>query len=424
VALILLALALSCSSLTSVDTPDAISSTTAGSAAGAKGLWAGAVGTVYGVFASGSGLLAPDNTVNYGALLADELESGDIIGLNTSSIDARRLPDPEGGDRTFTVYSGLQRARVALRAALEANLQFAPTEATRIGQLYALLGYVNVWFAEYFCSGIPLSESRNGTIQYGVPLSTTELLQDAVSLFDSALGQAADSARIADLAHVGRARALIDLGNFAAAAAATSAVASDYRYTSEHSPAVQPNGIAAAFTSLRFGVANAKSGTGLDYRAAGDPRIPTSVVGLGSDRITNIYSLTGITAASPVVIASGVEARLIEAEAALQASDVSAFVADLNAARAAQGLSPLSDPGDSTARVDLLFRERAFAMFLTGHRLGDLRRLVRQYGRSVSDVFSGGIYKDGLLRGDAVNFSIPVSERNNPNFHGCLSRDP
>ena len=159
-------------------------------------------------------------------------------------------------------------------------------------------------------------------------------------------------------------------------------------------------------------------------RAAGDPRIPTSLVGLASDNITNIYSVTGITAASPVVIASGVEARLIQAEAALQASDASAFMTDLNAARAAQGLPPLSDPGDSTARVDLLFRERAFSMFLTGHRLGDLRRLVRQYGRSVSALFSGGIYKDGLLRGDAVNFPIPVSERNNPNFHGCLSRDP
>src|SRR5207249_772443 len=148
----------------------------------------------------------------------------DDIQTNTTSIDARRLPDPDAGN--IFVYRGLQRARVALRAALEANLQFAPTESTRIGQLYALLGYVNVWFAEYFCSGIPLSETRNGTIQYGVPLSTNELLQRAVSLFDSALGQAADSTRIADLAYVGRARALIDLGNFAAAAAATSAVTS------------------------------------------------------------------------------------------------------------------------------------------------------------------------------------------------------
>src|SRR5437667_2349539 len=164
VALILLALALSCSGLTSVDTPDAISSTSAASAAGAKGLWAGAVGTVYEAFASGSDFNAQGNTVNYVALLADELESGDLIGLNTASIDARRLPDADAGDLTFTVYNGLQRARVALRAALEANLQFAPAESTRIGQLYALLGYLNVWFAEYFCSGIPLSETRNGTI--------------------------------------------------------------------------------------------------------------------------------------------------------------------------------------------------------------------------------------------------------------------
>jgi len=44
-------------------------------------------------------------------------------------------------------------------------------------------------------------------------------------------------------------------------------------------------------------------------------------------------------------------------------------------------LAALTDPGTAEARVDLLFRERAFWFFLTGHRQGDLRRLIRQYGR-------------------------------------------
>ena len=84
----------------------------------------------------------------------------------------------------------------------------------------------------------------------------------------------------------------------------------------------------------------------------------------------------------PVPIASGIEARLIEAEAALQAGDAGTWLAQLNAARATRGdLAPLDDPADATARTNLMFRERAFWMFGTGHRLGDLRRLIRQYGR-------------------------------------------
>ena len=67
------------------------------------------------------------------------------------------------------------------------------------------------------------------------------------------------------------------------------------------------------------------------------------------------------TLTSPVVHASGIEARLIEAEAALAGNDVTTWLAKLNAARATvAGLAPLTDPGTATARVDLMFRERAY----------------------------------------------------------------
>src|SRR5581483_874628 len=105
-------------------------------------------------------------------------------------------------------------------------------------------------------------------------------------------------------------------------------------------------------------------------------------------------------------MASGVEARLIEAEAALAAGDAS-WLTILNRLRTdgtfttaphpgdptvtdttwgpgvgavlfpngLPGLRPLTDPGTPAARVDLLFAERAAWLFLTGHRLGDMRRL-------------------------------------------------
>jgi hypothetical protein len=419
---LLLALAAAgCSSLTAVDAPDVVSGEDAANASGAEARWAGAMGSVFEVFASGPTSAPVDfNVVTYTGLLADELVSGDIVGLNTSSIDARRL----GDDLTSTLYSRLHRARVALRTALEATTTYTPQAVGRIGQIYALLGYTNVWFAEYFCSGVPLTETRDGNVEYGQPLTTQELLQRAVALFDSAVAAAADTPRVVNLAKVGQGRAWLDLGDFESARASVAGVPSSFRYASEHSAAVQPNGIAAAFDQRRFGVADQEGGTGLDYRSAGDARIVTAGRGLGADNVTTIFGLDGVTAATGVAIASGVEARLIEAEAALQGSDSVGFLAALDEARAAQSLGPTADPGSAAGRVDLLFRERAFGMFLTGHRLGDLRRLVRQYGRSVDAVFPTGIYKDGVPRGSGVTFGVPLSENNNPQFKGCLSFDP
>jgi len=45
-----------------------------------------------------------------------------------------------------------------------------------------------------------------------------------------------------------------------------------------------------------------------------------------------------------------------------------------------------------------------------------MRRLVRQYGRAVDQVFPVGDYLRGGSYGDVVNFTVPVNEENNPQF--------
>ena len=144
----------------------------------------------------------------------------------------------------------------------------------------------------------------------------------------------------------------------------------------------------------------------------------------------------------PLTLASGLEARLIEAEAALNAGDAS-WLTTLNALRTTctdagscpdpapagtggvAGLPPLTDPGTPDARVDLLFRERAFWLFMTGHRQGDLRRLLRQYHRQQNQVYPTGLYSGGLgTYGNDVTVPIPLSERANPLFTGCFNRNP
>ena len=127
----------------------------------------------------------------------------------------------------------------------------------------------------------------------------------------------------------------------------------------------------------------------------------------------------------PVVLASGVEARLIEAEGALRAGDASTALQILNALRATlPGLAPLTLQGSDAGRVDQLFRERAFWLFATGHRLGDLQRLVRQYARPQGTVFPVGPYKNGQTYGGDTDFPPDVTQLNNPAYTGCSSRGP
>jgi hypothetical protein len=89
-------------------------------------------------------------------------------------------------------------------------------------------------------------------------------------------------------------------------------------------------------------------------------------------------------------------------------------------------------PATAAGRQDLLFQERALDLFLTDHRLGDMRRLIWQYGRDPNSVFPTGPYeptnssKAGANYGAGVNLPIPQQESNNPLFlksnASCIDR--
>jgi hypothetical protein len=130
---------------------------------------------------------------------------------------------------------------------------------------------------------------------------------------------------------------------------------------------------------------------------------------------------------SPVSITSGIEARMIEAEAQLRAGNSAGALATLNAARATvTGLTPLADAGTEVARVNQLFRERAFWLFGRGYRVGDMRRLIRQYNRAANTVFPTGAWHKGGNYGTDVTMPVPQAEENNPNVPSgqtCLDRN-
>jgi hypothetical protein len=193
----------------------------------------------------------------------------------------------------------------------------------------------------------------------------------------------------------------------------------------------------------RYSVSNSEGTNGLNFATAKDPRLPVCVGGdatcvangtTQTRRDDNSSTILYVQLSWPVrnasvTIAGGVEARLIEGEAALKTGNATLFVQKLNQARTESGvtglLGNLVDPGTDAGRVDLLFRERAFSLFSTGHRVGDLRRLVKFYGRTPESVFPSGAWHKGGNYGSDVNFIVPQAEENNPNVTAgktCIDR--
>jgi len=326
------------------------------------------------------------------------------------------------------LYFRLHVARRGAEAAADALQRWSPDPDNDSGipEMLALAGFTYLFFAEDFCSGVPYSSvDQNGEQVFGPSRTTDETLGLAIARFDAALahgGIAADPT-IGFLAAVGKGRALVDRGLYAEAAAAVQAVPTQFRYETAHDPtplslanAVAVFGISESGGSIS--VADVEGGTGLPFRSAADPRVPFEDTGhLGDDQTTEQFNVLKYPdLGSSIVLADGIEARLIEAEALLQAGDFPGMNTMLNELRATVSLPALAAPGTEAEAVDQLFSERGFWLYATAHRLGDMRRLVRQYSRPVESVFPVGDYIRGGTYGTRVAIPIPVTENNNPQY--------
>ncbi len=177
------------------------------------------------------------------------------------------------------------------------------------------------------------------------------------------------------------------------------------------------------FQSTRFTTADREGGNGLPFVSAADPRLQIDSSGGTSsfDGSSQLYAPVKYNAyESPTVIASGIEARLIVAEAALRAGNyvgANGTLQVLNSLRSTVGLAPLAAATTAAAQVQQLFRERAFWLFGTAHRLGDLRRLARApYSLPTNTLFPTGPYAKGGTYGNEVSLRVPQAESSNPNY--------
>jgi hypothetical protein len=380
---------------------------------------------------------AVSNGAWYGALASDEyIAFPSQQKLATGAVWREHLVDLRalrGEDATRLVnapYESFQTTRLAAGHALNWFQRYgSAAQRPQAGQILTVRGYATVQLAENICSGFALHEVKDGKPVYGPPLTTVQVFERALIDLDSALVYAAESEEHLNFARVTRARALLGLGRFNDAAAAVADVPTAYTFNGVYgaNPGKMNRLRIASFSSSdNESVADREGGNGLDFASANDPRVEVNRLGTAHDGVTGIYAPVKYKdTTSPITIASGLEARLIEAEAALRGGDAKwlTILNDLRATQISPAMDPLADPGTPKAREDLLFRERAFWLFGSGHRLGDLRRLVEHYGRTVEEAFPSGQYHVGS-RGYTTATSLPFAptgeEQAKTGVIGCI----
>ena len=361
---------------------------------------------------AGSGAGASDGLVAWGGLLTDEwLHSGTF----PTRLEVDRRAVAAGNSQLDQLFASLKFARRALDFETARLLASAPADP-RIGHLRALAGYVYIGLAEAFCSSVPLDDPNTGH-------TTSELLILAEGSFMQALaGPIAAPHDV--LAKMGVARARLGRGDLTGAVTYSAQVPPGFTFATLHSPSPGHENWVFSLNGLqrRLALTDREGGNGLPFRSALDPRLPWVSGGLGFDAFTPYFNAQKYTSVSdPIVFASATEARLIEAEALLRGGNFNGALTILNTLRAAAALPPLVDPGTTAAREDLLFSERSFWLFATGSRLGDVRRLITQYGRAESSVLPAGSHHKGGLYGTDANFPVPTSARG-PSYAGCTDR--
>ncbi len=413
------------------------------------------VSTIDGAVALRTGALARlrDMTAStesswlFGGLLGDEWTTSSTF-IQNDEADERRI---SLNNATVTnEFRTVNRARTAAQQAINANKKLRPAALTDIGEMYFVRGFAEMQIAQDWCNGTPMSDASDRVVIYAGPSSNDVVFRRAIASFDTSLtfltGADATTLLIKQAVRVARARAQLGINDIAGAATTVAGIPNSFSYDLTFAPTSGDNILwAQPFSSLRYSVGdtivktsagNFVAQAGIPFGTTNDPRVPTKR-GTTKAQDGSVFVVTTSLwlQSTTVALVNGLDARLIEAEAFLSAGDVTNFMASLNALRAAPPklgevqppvMAALTDPGTATARQDLLFREKAFWTFGRGQRLFDMRRLIRQYGRTQDQVFPTGTHYRGIPYGTDVNLPVPQDELNNNPLalNGCTDRKP
>lgn len=307
------------------------------------------------------------------------------------------------------LYTPLSTARYQADHVLE-NLEGwtdadVPNRASLIARAAAYAGYAYVLAGEGLCSA---------AFDVGPELAPPQILALAEQRFTRAIAaaQASGNTEMLNMARVGRARTLLNLGKAAEALADAQLVPAGFAVNATYSDnsVRRYNRVYAAINrDATFTIQEDFR----DVRTAGspDPRVPVSFAGRnGSDQVTPLWVQNKYTSLSaPIPIARSAEAQLIVAEVTGGQTAVNI----INALRARAGLPAFSSSDETEIRKQVI-AERQRELFLESQHLADLRRYSLPFLPATGTPYppkAGGFY------GSLTCLPLPDVERlNNPNI--------
>jgi len=358
-------------------------------------------------------------------VFTDELTNA-IARIEDFQLDRRELPTNSFygtndcvGVQLPGIYTPLSVSRASAdtaAAALEGwTDEQVPNRQQLIATSYAYGGYSITLLGESMCSA---------AINLGPELTDAQLFAEAITRFDKAVTAAttAGDNTMLNFALLGRARAKLDAGDLAGAAAdaqlvpdgflvqTSSDVTNDRRQN-----AVWNSTIASFFSTVDTSFQRS-------YATDHDPRIANTNTGhAGTTGDTVYFANKDATASAPIAIAKWSEAQLIIAENDVATSNVPGAILIINELRRrAYGDLPgntdhaYTGAATPTAVKAQILEERRREFFLEGHRLGDLRHYNLPFLPA-----PGAPYGAGGTYGSQTCFPLPDIERiNNPNIGG------
>jgi hypothetical protein len=323
-----------------------------------------------------------------------------------------RLITDLNGSLNGDVWAPISLAAASAKTVLDLELP-NPTSNINYARAATFRGFAILMIGTDFCTG---------SLSSGPELTTVQLLDSAIVYFTKGvdIGKAANSAdgtALANASLVGRARAKLQKGDKAGAAADAAAVPAgfnfDLRMTDDLANRTRLSNRIYQFTFDRSSISVAPF-----YRVS-DPRVPYLAPGVsklnGQDAVPGgFYEQKKFPAyASSMRLASKLEADYIAAEAG---GDVTAQLALINARRASAGQLPYAGAIDAASVLAELMTQKAFDFYLEGKRLADFRRVPAAV-KGITP--AGGVYfKPGYANvGNQTCYPLPRAERdNNPNM--------
>ena len=324
-----------------------------------------------------------------------------------------RLVVPENGSLQQDVWQPISLAAASAKIVLDLTLP-TPTTNINIARAATFRGFAILYMATDFCTG---------TLSSGPELTTAQMLDSASFWFGKGIdvgtaNASAEGIALANAARVGRARAKLQKGDNAGAAADAGATPSGFvynlRYTDDLSNRTRLSNRIYQFSYDRGSISVAPA-----FRVTNDPRLTYNAKDAGTAQPQDVvpggwFQQTKFGGyATNYRLASKLEADYIAAEAS---GDVPTMLTLINARRAANNQAVFAGAIDKASVMIELYNQRGIEFYLEGKRLADFRRSPA----SVSNITAAGApyFKPGYANtGTQTCYPLPRQEvDNNPNF--------